>query len=141
VTTSRTAPSLERELSKLKTRVATLEKRLADAQRVTLEEKVFTVSGELVYFESRPSPPYQVRRSHTIGEVVGLVGTASSSGSAVVHVRRNGTTVHSITLAEGSLRIATTVSIPLKIDDVVTAVVVDGGTDTENLTVILRFRR
>lgn len=117
-------------------------KNLAEHERA-LEDRLLhpeisaSLAGALVASES--TPWYPKRGSH-VTEFHALLGTAGSSSTVVV-LKKNGTTIATITLGSG-----VTVGTPQYLDvlwandsDILTFEVTTAGTAAENLTCIARF--
>lgn len=76
----------------------------------------------------------------TISTVIASVGTASSSGSVTVDVKKNGTTILTLTLASGEHKVEATPGVPeLAEGDYLTVIVTATGTSAAGLTVQILF--
>lgn len=134
------APDVRRMLNDLARRVGILERRVSNATTNTddnLDEIIFSHPGTITETES---PPVRVRQSGILTVLAVTLGTAGST-DITIEVKRNGTTVATVTVPDGTTVLNADVGARFTADaDVLTIEVTDDGTDAADMTAAARFR-
>lgn len=133
------APDPAGAIGRLLARVTRLERRLGEAAARTGPDEVpFSYSGLLAAVES---PPWVCRRGRTTVAEFVLSLLVPGSTEVTVAVRVNGITVATPTIPAGSTVRAAPAGVALAVNDKVTMLPTDLGTDAESLTVqmVLRY--
>lgn len=136
MTITNVPPDVQRLLSKMSQRIDILERRLRALENSYEPELPFVQSGAVSVGES---PPWIRRKGGTLVGVLVALGAAGSSAT-VVTVRKNGSTVATVTLAAGTDQAETTLSEPAAPNmDRFTAAVTTAGSGATDLTVHTRW--
>lgn len=130
-------PDLRTTLEGLRKRIEVLERRIREQPGAeTEDELIFSLPGALV---ASTSPRGYVRNTSRLVNVVVSLGTAGSSTTTVL-VKKNGSTIETITLGSGVNFDRTRTSVSFTADSDYMTVTVSGvGTGAADLTVQARF--
>lgn len=139
MTRSQLPPETEREVSRLKRRVSDLERVLGEVLAGALNPgTAFTLAGGIYVSES---VPWVTRVDSRAVEVVALLGTAASSGTTTLELRKNGAAIGTFSINAGELSKKFTTSNRFSPDvDRLTVAIVAAGVGARDLDVIVRFR-
>lgn len=132
-------PELDREVSRLKQRVAALELRLSKAAKpIPPRTATFSLAGILY---TSISGPWAHPEGGNLVRLVGLLG-ASGESATTIRARRNGSSIGGLlTLEEDQIRNETKLE-PVRfaaLHDLLSIEVVSAGTDAQDLTVLAIF--
>lgn len=130
-------PDLRRILDDLRRRLEILERRIRAIEPTTTDDEIiFSLSGALT---TSTSPKAYLRNTSNLVAVVCSLSTAGSS-TTTVQVKKNGSTVVTVSLTSGQTLIKATAGVPfVKDSDALTVTISAAGTSAAGLTVQNRF--
>lgn len=135
---SLTRPNWAAALADLQRRIGMLERRTSPGRAAgtpTNDDIIFSYAGTLTETES---PPAKLRYGGFLAVLAVALGTAGSSDTDL-DVKRNGTTVATVTVPSSSADYSTDIGVRVAAEDRITIEIVTAGTGAANMTAAARF--